>query len=170
MIGTRSPGINFAIRVARVTPSVISRRPSESSCTRIGGIPFRLDPNCRIWRCSFQGSAPFARLGGRRSSQGSTSRIDILIKFSLPHPSEDDNLIKKAARQRRQSMISTYQMFDASLYDPISRSIAARMSEIVSNPASKAFRSSSRIHPVTFFSAEMTVEWLRPPKKRPISL
>ena len=36
-------------------------------------------PNCRICRCNFQGSAPPDRLGGRRSSAGSTSRIAWLI-------------------------------------------------------------------------------------------
>jgi transcriptional regulator with XRE-family HTH domain len=46
--GTASPGASFAIRVARVTPSKISRRPSGSSYTRIGGIPSFDDPNRRI--------------------------------------------------------------------------------------------------------------------------
>src|SRR5438105_1174569 len=66
-IGTVWPGASFAIRVARVTPSEISRIPSGSSSTRIGGIPLFDGPNCRICWCSFHGSAALARLGGSRN-------------------------------------------------------------------------------------------------------
>jgi hypothetical protein len=45
MTGTVSPGASFAIRLARVTPSVISRRPSGSSYAKIAGIPAFDDPN-----------------------------------------------------------------------------------------------------------------------------
>jgi len=48
------------------------------------------------------------------------------------------------------------------------RSNADRISPTVSNPASRPFRCSSFSQAATFFSAEMTVEWLRPPKKRPV--
>ena len=41
---------------------------------------------------------------------------------------------------------------------------------MVSKPGSRAFCCSSRSHPCIFLSAEMTVEWLRSPKWRPISL
>jgi hypothetical protein len=71
--GTVWSGANLAIREARVTPSEISRIPSGSSYTRIGGIPLLDDPNRRIYWLSFQGSAPLARLGGSRNTPGSTS-------------------------------------------------------------------------------------------------
>ncbi len=53
---------------------------------------------------------------------------------------------------------------------PRLRSRSARRSATVSKPGKSELRSSSRSQPRTFFSAEMTVEWLRPPKYRPISL
>ena len=53
---------------------------------------------------------------------------------------------------------------------PSVRSRALRMSLIISKPARRPLRASSLIQPSTFFSAEITVEWFRPPKKRPISL
>lgn len=84
MTGTVAPGANLAIRVARVTPSEISRTPSGSWYTKIGGIPSLDDPNCRICWCSFQGSAPLGRLGGSRRSLGSTSRIGWLIPRIQP--------------------------------------------------------------------------------------
>lgn len=46
--GTVSPGTSFAIRVARVTPSEISKFPSGSSYTKIGGIPSFEVPYFRI--------------------------------------------------------------------------------------------------------------------------
>jgi hypothetical protein len=53
---------------------------------------------------------------------------------------------------------------------PSVRSSEASTSATVSKPASAGRCCSSAIQPITFFSAEMTVEWFRPPKKRPISL
>ncbi len=47
---------------------------------------------------------------------------------------------------------------------PSARSIAARMSDIVSKPARSPQRCSSLSQFRTFFSAAITVEWLRPPK------
>src|ERR1041385_5832233 len=77
--GTVTPGANVAIRVARVTPSKISNKPSGSSYTSKGGIPSLEIPNCRICRCNFHGSAPEARLGGSLSSAGSASRTSPFI-------------------------------------------------------------------------------------------
>ena len=56
------------------------------------------------------------------------------------------------------------------LYAPSARSRVARTSETVSKPARGGLWRSSVSQERTFFSAEMTVEWLRPPKNRPISL
>lgn len=70
------------MRVARVTPSESSSTPSGSSYAKSGGIPSLDDPNRRICWCSFQGSAPLDRLGGRRNSLGSASRIGWLIPAS----------------------------------------------------------------------------------------
>jgi hypothetical protein len=53
---------------------------------------------------------------------------------------------------------------------PSVRSRVLRISPMVSKPASRPLRDSSLIQPITFFSAEITVEWFRPPKNRPISL
>ena len=47
---------------------------------------------------------------------------------------------------------------------PKVRSRSARTSAMVSKPGSRPFCCSSRSHPCTFLSAEMTVEWLRSPK------
>jgi Carbonic anhydrase len=47
---------------------------------------------------------------------------------------------------------------------PRPRSRSARRSATVSNPGNSELRCSSRSQPRTFFSAEITVEWLRPPK------
>ena len=44
------PGVSLAIRVARVTPSIISRIPSEPSYTQTGGIPSAESPCAAIWR------------------------------------------------------------------------------------------------------------------------
>src|SRR5262249_24905210 len=52
----------------------------------------------------------------------------------------------------------------AGLHVPRVRSRSARRSATVSKPGRSELRSSSRSQPRTFFSAEMTVEWLRPPK------
>ena len=82
MTGTVSPGPSFAMRVARVTPSEISSTPSGSSYTKSGGIPSLDDPKRRVCWCNFQASAPLDRLGGRRNSLGSTSRIGWLIPAS----------------------------------------------------------------------------------------
>jgi hypothetical protein len=53
---------------------------------------------------------------------------------------------------------------------PRLRSRSASRSATVSKPGRSELRSSSRSQARTFFSAEITVEWLRPPKYRPISL
>jgi hypothetical protein len=85
--GTSTPSRSFAARVARVTPSLIRRCPSLPRMTYKGGIPSSDFPCLAIYRASFPGSAPCARLGGRCRLPGSTSmNSGILSRLALAVP------------------------------------------------------------------------------------
>ncbi len=99
--GTVSPGASFAIRVARVTPSVTSNTPSGSSRTNRGGISSFDEPNRRICCWSFQRSAPPTRLGGSRNSPGSTARIGSFFQTQyFPQPMASSGIAQAPAYRR----------------------------------------------------------------------
>src|SRR5262249_42949229 len=63
VIGT--PGNSSAARAARVTPSLMTSRPSLYRVTRTGGIPSIESPCSAFCRASLYGSAPLHRDVGR---------------------------------------------------------------------------------------------------------
>jgi hypothetical protein len=102
--GTLTPGAYRAIRVARVTPSLMISSPSLPRLTSTGGIPSVEIPYRENCRCSFRKSAPLLRLPGTRSVAGSTSRKSprlILTVSRGPVGSKHLRFTKRQVRLRR---------------------------------------------------------------------